>query len=41
MPALFTGLVKKFSAVLADEGSKFQQLIEKYSHTKTESRNAT
>lgn len=28
MPALFTSLVKEFSAALADEGSKFKQFIE-------------
>lgn len=28
MPALFTSLVKQFSATLADEGSKFKQFIE-------------
>jgi len=28
MPALFTSLVKQFSAALADEGSKFKQFTE-------------
>lgn len=41
MPALFTGLVKQFSAALAEEGSKCKQFIEKYSYSMTEKKNAT